>query len=316
MVANRLDLNRARLFRLVNDGLEMPGQLPFVFRRGVAGLGATGFGFVAEQEDVLRLAPEVELLAVNHAIAGGAVLGPALDILERGVGDGLPELGEQAGLVERVLEARATDDVEGLLASAEGFGIARLSGGAEHGLGFLELAGLDQVQSVDHHLVPGGEGEGDGGGFGGKARGERSRECEDQTGRNSGNGFHIGFGRAHHCLSPWPICNPPPLGQGNEARRWVCTSCWLEGKKHGGPDGIICCARRRLRLCCQHGLAAVGVVGGSCLRSGVAAGEQVSPAQVQFRAGHALRLCCRPGIVAAKFDCLSRAQRRSAPKCW
>ena len=68
-----------------------------------------------------------------------------------------------------------------------------------------------------------------------------------------------------------------------------------------------------LGLCWQHGLAADGVVSGSCLRSGYADGEQVSPAQIQFRAGHALRVCCRAGIIPAKLNRVSRAQR-TAPR--
>ena len=82
-----MDLDLAGLLGFVDNGLEVVGELPLGLARRVAGLGAAGFGFLAEEEDVLRLAPEVELLAVNHAITRGAVFGPALDILGCGVGD-------------------------------------------------------------------------------------------------------------------------------------------------------------------------------------------------------------------------------------
>ncbi len=190
-MANRLDFNRTGLLRLGNNGFEMVGELPLWLPRGVPGLRPPLLRLVAEEEDVLGLATKVELLAIDHAIAGGAVLGPSLNILCRGVGDRFPDLGEQAGLVQGVLKAHAADDVEGLLASAEGFGVAGPISGVEQSLGLLELTGLHQAHRFEDDRVPGGEGCGDGGRFGGKARGERGGECQDQAARKEKVGFHL-----------------------------------------------------------------------------------------------------------------------------
>ena len=91
----------------------------------------------------------------------------------------------------------------------------------------------------------------------------------------------------------------------------------MEDKECGGSELNHLLHDTCLGLCSKHGLAADGVVGGSCLRSGVAGGEQVSQTEVQFRAEHALRLCCRPTVFSAEFDSVSRAQgtaSRSAGK--
>jgi hypothetical protein len=85
--------------------------------------------------------------------------------------------------------------------------------------------------------------------------------------------------------------------------------CQANSKKQGPASSNDLLREASLSLCCQHGLAADSVVGGSCLRSSVVAGEQVSPAQIQFRARHALRLSCGPGIIPAELDCFPGPQR-------
>ena len=124
-----------------------------------------------------------------------------------------------------------------------------------------------------------------------------------------------------HCARLWLYVKEPPNPRiirrralegkwylSDEVAGGVCTFCQLNDKKDecSGLNHLL--HTTGLRLCCGYGLAADGVVGGSCLRSSFADGEQVSPAQVQFRAGHALRVCCRPGIIAAEFHRVSRAQ--------
>jgi hypothetical protein len=56
----------------------------------------------------------------------------------------------------------------------------------------------------------------------------------------------------------------------------------VKSKKHhyARPNHLL--REAGLGLCCQHGLAAVGVAGGGWLRRGFAGAEQVSPAQIQF----------------------------------
>ena len=61
-MAHGADLDLAGPLSFLDDGLQVVGELPFGFRGRLAGLGAAGLGFFAEEEDVLRLAPEVELL--------------------------------------------------------------------------------------------------------------------------------------------------------------------------------------------------------------------------------------------------------------
>ena len=93
---------------------------------------------------------------------------------------------------------------------------------------------------------------------------------------------------------------------------WVCTFCQVNDKKDARSESNHLLRVTGLGLCCQYGLAADGVVSGGCLRGSIAGGEQVSPAQIQFRAGPALRLCRGAGILPAKFNRVSRAQRAAS----
>jgi hypothetical protein len=89
---------------------------------------------------------------------------------------------------------------------------------------------------------------------------------------------------------------------------WVRAFCYRNDKEQGYAASNHMLRGPGLRLCWGHGLAAVGVVSNSCLRGGFAVGEQVSQAEVQFRARHALWLRCRPGVLSTEFDSVSRAQ--------
>jgi hypothetical protein len=68
----------------------------------------------------------------------------------------------------------------------------------------------------------------------------------------------------------------------------------------------------RLGLCSDHGLAAVGVVGDCGFRGRAPGVEQASPAEIQFCAGYALRLCGCLLVFPAEFDRLPCSQRATS----
>jgi hypothetical protein len=80
-------------------------------------------------------------------------------------------------------------------------------------------------------------------------------------------------------------------------------------RKVNSPDANHLLRVAVLGLCCGHGLAAVGFSGNCRGRGSVAVAETVRPAQVQFSAGHALRLFRRQFLRSARFNYLSRPQR-------
>src|SRR5262245_29108741 len=98
----------------------MIGKFPFWILRGIAGFGTALLGFIAKQEDILRLTAKEQFFPIDYSKSSTAILGPALDVRSSGLRNALLNFGEQCCFVQRVFITDTADDIDCFMTSALG----------------------------------------------------------------------------------------------------------------------------------------------------------------------------------------------------
>src|SRR5262245_13490954 len=120
----------------------MIGKFPFWFLGGIARFVTALFGFIAKQEDILRLTAKEEFLSIDYPISSTAIFGPAFNVRSSGLRNGFLNFGEQRCFVQRIFITDTADDIERFIASATDGGTSAPFFGGEQGLCVFELAGI------------------------------------------------------------------------------------------------------------------------------------------------------------------------------